>query len=73
VPTPCHFMEQVHEVKDGKVALASWAQALALEDSMIDATIASTDIILKAIQTRDATIRAELVEFVKGTKARADL
>jgi hypothetical protein len=67
------FMEQVHEVKDGKVALASWAQALALEDSMIDATIASTDIILKAIQTRDATIRAELVEFVKGTKARADL
>jgi hypothetical protein len=67
------FMEQVHEFKEGKVELSSWAQALGLEDSMLDAAAAATDVIVQAIQTRDKAIRAELVEFVKGTKTRVDL
>jgi len=82
------FLEQVHEFKEGKVNLASWALALQLENPMLDGTIASdkqsqtllppgteesSDGILQAIRKRDATIRAELVEFVKGTKTRKDL
>jgi hypothetical protein len=67
------FMEQVHEFKDGKVALSFWAQTLGLDDSMLDAASAGTDAVVEAIQTRDKSIRAELVEFVKGTKTRMDL
>jgi hypothetical protein len=67
------FMEQVHEFKEGKLDLCSWARALGLEDSMIDAAAADADSIVKAIQTRDKEIRAELVEFAKGTKTRVDL
>ena len=67
------FMEQVHEFKEGKVSLSSWAEALGLEGSMLDAAAAATDTIVQAIETRDKAIRAELVEFVKGTKTRVDL
>jgi hypothetical protein len=67
------FMEQVHEFKEGKVDLSSWAQALGLADSMLDAASATSDDIVQAIETRDKAIRAELVDFVKGTKNRADL
>jgi hypothetical protein len=67
------FMEQVSEFKEGKVALSFWAQALELEDSMLDPATAATDAIVQAIQTRDKVIRAELVEFVKGTNTRVDL
>ncbi len=82
------FMEQVHEFKEGKVDLASWALALQLENPMLDGTMASDeqsqsilpvgteadpDGFVRAIRKRDAAIRAELVEFVKGTKIRMDL
>jgi hypothetical protein len=82
------FMEQVHEFKEGKVDLASWAQTLQLENPMLDGTKdntdqlgnpippgtpATSDEIVEAIKRRDAAIRAELVEFVKGTKTRMDL
>ena len=67
------FMEQVHEFKEGKVSLTSWAQPLGLTDSMLDASAATTDMIAQGIQTRDKAIRGELVEFVKGTKTRVDL
>jgi len=82
------FMEQVHEFKEGKVDLSSWTQALQLESPMLDGTSntseqsenpvppgtpATSDEIVAAIRKRDAAIRAELVEFVKGTKIRMDL
>jgi hypothetical protein len=67
------FIEQVHEFKEGKVVLSSWAQTLMIEDSMLDAATAATDAIVQAIQTRDKAIRTELVDFVKGGRTRADL
>jgi hypothetical protein len=36
-------------------------------------TEANSDGFVRAIRKRDAAIRAELVEFVKGTKIRMDL
>ena len=65
------FMEQVHEFKEGKVTLTEWAQSLELEDSMLDVSTATAEIV-QAMQTRDKAIRAELVEFVEGTKIRRD-
>ena len=82
------FLEEVHEFKEGKVDLASWAEALQLENPMLDGTMASDeqlqsilpvgtevgcDGIVRAIRKRDAAIRAELVEFVKGTRTRMDI
>ncbi len=67
------FMEQVYEIKAGKVDLALWAQALGLDDTILDAAAPAADVILQAIQARDNAIRAELVEFVKGTKVRKDV
>lgn len=67
------FMEQVHEFKEGKVVLSSWAQALGLGNAMVDARAADTDAVVQAIEKRDKAIRADLVEFVKGTKTRVDL
>jgi hypothetical protein len=66
-------MEQVHEIKEGKVTLSSWAQALGLDDSMLDAGAANADAIVQAIQARDKAVREELIEFVKGTKTRVDV
>jgi hypothetical protein len=67
------FMEQVHEFKEGNVMLSSWALALGLDDSMLDPAAAATDAVVEAIEARDQTMRADLVEFVKGTKTRVDL
>lgn len=67
------FMEQVHEIKEGKVGLTPWAESLGLADALLDASTATTDTVVEAIRTRDTVIRAELTEFVKGLKARVDL
>ena len=66
-------MEQVHEVKEGKVVLADWAQTLGIDGCMLDASTATPDSIVQAIQTRDKAIRDDLVTFVKGTKTRIDI
>jgi len=39
----------------------------------LDASTATPDSIVQAIQTRDKAIRDDLVSFVKGTKTRIDL
>ena len=67
------FMEQVHEVREGKVALADWAQALGIDGCMLDASAATPDSIAQAILARDNAIRDDLVGFVKGTKTRIDI
>jgi hypothetical protein len=67
------FMEQVHEIKEGKITMTAWSQALVLDGPMLDAAVATNDEIVLAIESRDKFIRGELIEFVKGTKNRLDL
>lgn len=67
------FMGQVHEFKQGIIALSSWEQALGLDASMADPVTATTDIIVKAMQDRDKAIRTELIEFIKGMRIRKDV
>lgn len=67
-----HFLQQVHEFKDGKVLMEDWEAALSLCPTLTlpgDATIAD---IKQAIHTRDALIRKDLVEFIGGQKHRVD-
>jgi hypothetical protein len=67
------FMEQVHEIKNGKVMLHEWAKTLAIADVMLDPATGSVDEIAKSIDEREALIRKEVVEFVNGTRNRVDV
>ena len=67
------FIANVHELETGEVSLTDWATALAIPSSLLDPTPATSSEVAAAIDTRDANIRAELVEFIKGTKRRVDL
>jgi hypothetical protein len=67
------FLDEVHEFKTGTVTVGAWALALLVPDSMLDPSTVDVNVIVTAIDGRDKAIREELVEFVKGTKARVDL
>jgi len=67
-----HFLQQVHEFKDGKVQMADWEAALALTPTLTlpdGSTFADIKI---AIHARDALIRKDLIEFIGGQKHRVD-
>jgi hypothetical protein len=67
------FIEQVQEIKDKKLDIDTWMKALALVPTMLDPTAASLDEVARAIETRDLIVRKDLIEFIKGTKARVDV
>ena len=67
-----HFLEQVHEFKDGKVVMAAWEAALSLNPILTLPDSSAFAEIKKAIQTRDALIRKDLIEFIGGQKHRVD-
>jgi hypothetical protein len=67
------FLDEVHEFKTGSVTVDAWALALLVPDSMLAPSTVDVNVIVTAINDRDKAIRDELVEFVKGTKARVDL
>jgi len=47
-------------------------KALSLTPPIFDPQTASLDDVAKAIAARDSIIRGDLLEFVKGAKARVD-
>ena len=67
------FMEEVHEFKEGKIVLTNWAKALEIPDIMLEPTDDEVESIIKAIDTRDKSIRADVVKFIKGECGRVDL
>ena len=67
------FLDEVHEIKSGKIKIADWATALGLTDCLLDPSSASTKDIVDAIGKRDADVRQEVVEFVQGKRSRHDL
>ena len=67
-----HFLQQVHEFKDGKVQMVGWEVALALTPTFtLPAGSAFADI-KTAIHARDALIRKDLIKFIGGQKLRVD-
>ena len=66
------FLEQIHEFKEGPWSLTEWGSALGMPIDMVDSDIAAVDSIVAAIENRDTAMRAELTEFVRGQRSRAD-
>lgn len=52
-----HFLEQVHEFKDGKVQTPDWEASLSLTSTLTLPERSAFAEIKKAIQTRDALVR----------------
>ncbi|HJT36730.1 MAG TPA: DUF262 domain-containing protein [Pirellulales bacterium] len=67
------FMEQVHEFKERRLDLDAWALSLSIPLCLLDPSQATSDEIAAALKTRDEVIRAEVVDFVRGSKTRKDL
>ena len=67
-----HFLQEVHEFKDGKVQMSDWETALSLTPTLTLPDSSAFADIKKAIQARDALIRKDLIEFIGGQKHRVD-
>ena len=67
-----HFLQEVHEFKDGKVQMSDWETALSLTPTLTLPNGSAFADIKKAIQERDALIRKDLIEFIGGQKHRVD-
>jgi hypothetical protein len=67
------FLEQVYEFKSGKASIADWSAALALTDALVDPAHVSVDSIARDIGVRDRQVRDEVIDFIRGTKARVDV
>jgi len=66
------FLEEIHEFKTNNLSLTDWCNAMAIPPVMLDPTGATADDIAKAIRERNTLIRTDMVDFVKGSKARLD-
>jgi len=67
------FLALVHEFKLDTLKIIDWANALSVDRAILSPDKATTDAVVSAIKARDELIRAEAIEFVKGTKARVDV
>ena len=67
-----HFLQEVHEFKDGKVQMSDWETALSLTPTLTLPESSAFADIKNAIQARDVLIRKDLIEFIGGQKHRVD-
>jgi hypothetical protein len=67
------FLAQIHEIKQGKIRIDAWCAALSISQPLLDPAAATVKDVIDAIENRDKEIRAELVEFVRGQRARIDV
>lgn len=67
------FLEGIHEFKQKHPTIPDWATALDLNMAQVDSAATAPDVLRELFAERSAKIRAELEEFVRGTKLRVDL
>lgn len=67
------FLSQIHEVVQNKIRIDAWCAALSIPQPILDPANTTVNDIATAIENRDKEIRADLVEFVKGQRARVDV
>lgn len=67
------FLAKVHEFQSGTVKIEDWAKALKIAVLMLEPDGHGLAEIGAEIELRDAAIRQELEQFVKGELKRADL
>jgi hypothetical protein len=68
-----NFLKDVHEFKSGKLVRSEWEQALSLNSDLTSPNGVDFDVLVQAISARDSLIRAELNQFIAGTKVRVDV
>ena len=67
------FLSQIHEIREKKIRMDAWCAALDIPNALLEPDVASVDEIAQAIESRDGEIRADLTDFVRGTKVRVDV
>jgi hypothetical protein len=67
------FLADVQQFKSGTITLDQWCRAFAMKHVLADPTSSSFAQIVDAIRARDARIRSDLVEFVRGRVTRKDV
>jgi hypothetical protein len=67
-----HFLQDVHEFKEGDIKRSVWQDAMMLCDDITEPDGHSLGELRKVLLNRDATIRRDLVEFVAGSRPRVD-
>ena len=67
------FLGRVHEFKTGALKLNEWAQSLGLDASLVEPTGKSAADVRIVVDTRTATMKTELKEYLMGTRQRADV
>jgi len=67
------FLDEIHEFKEGKLDFEEWCSGLGVTKEMLQANQFPVDAVVAAIMARDMAVRDELIEFVKGQKARVDV
>lgn len=66
------FLKQVHDFENGTIQMSDWEAALSLTSTLTLPDQAVFAEIKKSIQSRDALIRKELIEFIGGDRCRVD-
>ena len=67
------FLDAIHEFKEKKLNFDDWCSGLGVTKEMLQANLFPVDEVAAAIQARDKAVRDELVDFVRGHKARVDV
>jgi hypothetical protein len=67
------FLERVHEFKSEELRLDEWSKNLGLDDVLVDPVGRSAADIRVIVEARTAAMKAELTEYVAGTRERADM
>lgn len=67
------FLGRVHEFKTGELKLDKWTQCLGLDAALVDPVDKPATDIRAVVDSRTATMKAELKEYLIGTRQRADV
>jgi hypothetical protein len=67
------FLENIHEFKVGTITVDEWAAALDMKMPQVDSANSAVEVLRELFAERTQKIRADLEQFIRGTKARIDL
>jgi hypothetical protein len=67
------FLQRVHEFKNGTLKLADWTKNLGVDATLVDPTGKSAADVRGVVEARTAAMKAEMKEYLAGTRQRADV
>ncbi len=67
------FLSRVHEFKNGEHTLDGWTKHLGIDATLVDPSGKPAADVCVVVEARTARMKAELKEYVAGTRQRADV